>query len=377
MNAGSAQPAPRQGSQARTRAGLRLSPARVRDTVTGWLFIAPAVLLLLVFLVIPILLAAWVSVSNWTGIGSPLGSTVHSVGFANYAALLTENGLSRQNLGESLRNNLYYVIFVVPTQTALSLILALAVTRKRLVGHSFFRTAFYFPSVTSSVAISIVFLFLFSGSGVINSLLLAIGIHGPNWFTTPQGIIHLLLGAFGLHSGPGILANHGFLGVSFWDWLAGPSVAMVAIICLAIWTTSGTFMLMFMPALLSLSGEVDEAASIDGANSWQRFWLIKLPLLRPTLIMVLTLGMIGTWQVFDQIFLISQGNPLGTTLTPAYLAYSTSFGNQEWGQGAAIAFILFFIIIGMTLLQRLILRNDPLAPTRQRHHRRSPAGLAG
>ena len=94
---------------------------------------------------------------------------------------------------------------------------------------------------------------------------------------------------------------------------------------------------------------------MDGANGWQQFRKVTLPMLRPTLFLVLTLGLISTWQVFDQIYLITQGNPAGTTLTPAFLSYLTSFGNQQWGQGAAIAFILFAIIVVLTIVQRMII----------------------
>jgi multiple sugar transport system permease protein len=153
------------------------------------------------------------------------------------------------------------------------------------------------------------------------------------------------------------LANHGFLGLAWWDWLAGPSVAMISLITLAIWTTSGTFMLIFLPAIYAIPAELEEAAIVDGATGWQRLWRVTLPQLRPTLFLVLTLGLIATWQVFDQVYLISQGNPAGTTLTPAFLAYLESFGNQQWGQGAAIAFILFAIIVVLTIAQRLILRD--------------------
>jgi multiple sugar transport system permease protein len=347
------------GSVAGRRAANHPRPGMARrELVGGWLFCAPAIILLVLFLVLPIALAAWVSISNWDGIGSPLGNGVHSVGTANYRALLTQPGLPQQQLGESLRNNLYYVALVVPLQTALSLLLAVVVSRRRLFGRSFFRTAFYFPSVTSSVAISIIFIFLFTGGGVVNALLGTIGVNGPNWFADPNGVVHLLVHGLGGGDGPGLLRHHGLLGVSWWDWLAGPSVAMVTLIVLAVWTTSGTFMLIFLPALYNISGEMEEAAMIDGANAWQRFWRITLPNLKPTLFLVLTLGLIGTWQLFDQVYLISQGNPGGTTLTPAYLAYNVSFGDGQWGQGAAIAFILFFIIIVFTLLQRLTLRGS-------------------
>ncbi len=107
-------------------------------------------------------------------------------------------------------------------------------------------------------------------------------------------------------------------------------------------------MLLFLPALYDISADIEEAAIVDGASAWTRFRRITLPLLRPVLFLVLTLGLIGTWQVFDQVFLITQGNPAGTTLTPAYLAYQVSFGNEQWGQGAAIAFILFAIIVVFT-----------------------------
>jgi multiple sugar transport system permease protein len=331
--------------------------ARRREAAAGWLFSAPALVLLIVFLAVPIGMAAWVSVSDWGGIGSPLSASVHAVGLTNYRALLTEPGLPQQNLALSLRDNLYYVLLVVPLQTGLALFLAIVVSRRALRGRGFFRTAFYFPSVTSSVAISIVFLFLFANGGVVNGLLSYIGVRGPNWFSDPSGVLHLILQAAGVSRPPHLLAAHGLLGMSWWGWLAGPSLAMLTLIALAVWTTAGIFMLLFLPALYNIAGDIEEAALVDGAGAWTRFRRITLPLLRPVLFLVLTLGLIGTWQVFDQVFLITQGNPAGTTLTPAYLAYQVSFGNEQWGQGAAIAFILFAIILAFTVLQRLLVRE--------------------
>lgn len=366
-------------SSSRQKTGnLRSRPgAGWREQLTGWLFCLPAIVLLLLFLVIPIGLAAWVSFSNWGGIGSPLSSGVRWIGLANYKELLTEPGLAQQDLGESVRNNFYYVLLVVPIQTILALVLAVVVSRKRLIGRGFFRTAYYFPSVTSSVAIAIVFQFLFSGTGTINTVLSYIGIHGPNWFNDPNGVIQNVLAAVGVKNGPALLTQHGLLGMSWWNWLAGPSIAMCALIFLAIWTTSGTFMLIFLPALYNISAEVDEASEVDGASAWQRFWRITVPLVRPTMFLVLTLGMIGTWQAFDSVFLISQGNPAGTTLTPAYLAYETSFGNQQWGQGAAIAFLLFGLIVVLILLQRWLLgRRDRVHDRRIRRADRRRAAAA-
>jgi multiple sugar transport system permease protein len=330
---------------------------RGHEAAAGWLFTAPAVLMIVLFLVVPIVMAGWVSLSDWSGIGNPFGGGAHYVGAQNYSSLLTQPGLPREQFVQSLTNNAYYVLLVVPLQTILALFLAVAVNRRRLAGRGFFRTAYYFPTVTSTVAISILFLFLFNGSGVINTLLNDVGANGPTWFADPNGLIHLLLGAFGVHNPPGALANHGLLGQSWWDWLSGPSIAMTVLIILSVWTTSGTFMLIFLAALQNIPAEVEEAAIMDGTNGWQRLRRVTLPMLRPTLFLVLTLGLIACWQVFDQVYIMSQGNPAGTTLTPAYLSYQTSFGNQQWGQGAAISFLLFAIIVVLTLVQRFVLRE--------------------
>jgi multiple sugar transport system permease protein len=207
------------------------------------------------------------------------------------------------------------------------------------------------------VAISVVFLFIFANSGAVNALLGAVGIDGPVWFDDSRGLIHILLGAVGVDRPPAALADHSVLGLAWWDWLSGPSVAMCAIIALVVWTTSGTFMLMFLAALQNVPQQVEEASLIDGANRWQRLRYVTLPMIKPTVFLVLTLGLISTWHVFDQIYVMSQGNPAKTTLTPAFLSYRTAFRDFEYGRGAAISFVLFLIIVVMTLLQRWILRE--------------------
>ncbi|MGG7464538.1 carbohydrate ABC transporter permease [Plantibacter sp. YIM 135347] len=343
------------------RGGLRRG-----ETAAGWLFTAPVLIIIGLFLVVPVLMALWVSVSDWGGRGSPFASGVNFVGTRNYQAILSGGGLAEQDFGTSLRNNAWYVLLVVPIQTAVSLFLAVLVNRQILKGRGFFRTAFYFPSVTSSVAITVLWLFLFSASGAVNKVLSWFGVNGPNWFNDPDGIVHGFLGLFGVTSGPAALTGSGFLGITWWDWLAGPSVAMSAFIIMAVFTTSGTFMLLFIAALQNLGGDIQEAAMMDGANGWQRFWKVTLPQLRPTLFTVLTLGLIGCWQVFDQIYTGTQGAPGKTTLTPAYLSYTSAFNNQAWGQGAAIAFILFVIIVLFTILQRWILRERAVSKRRMK-----------
>ena len=338
-----------------------------RQGVTGWLFVAPVLVILGVFLLLPILMALFVSFTKWNGQGSPFTSGVPLAGGSNYTRLFAVDGLTRDDFMTSIRNNLYYVLMVVPLQTVLSLFLALVVNGRLLRGKSFFRMAFYFPSVTSSVAISVVFLFMFSNSGAINALLRAFGIHGPAWFSDPRGLIQVILGGLGIvnpDAPPGALTGSHFLGLSTWDWISGPSVAMCAIIALVVWTTSGTLMLLFLAALQNLPVELEEAAMIDGASRWQRLRYVTLPQLKPALFLVITLGLIGSWQVFDQIYVMSQGNPANTTLTPAYLSYQTAFKDFNYGSGAAISFVLFLIIVVMALIQRWVMRDRDKPRTR-------------
>ncbi len=339
--------------------------ARAAETRSGWLFVSPVIIVLGLFLVAPIVIAFWVSVSDWNGRGSPLSSGVSFVGAENYRQLLTEDSLTRSDFATSLRNNFYYVLLVVPIQTVLALALALLLNQRRLKGLSFFRTAYYFPSVTSSVAIASVFLFLFAGGGSVNALLGIFGIDGPQWFADPRGVLHIALGWVGIGNGadgpgPVALTSHDFLGLSWWDWLAGPSVAMLTIIALVIWVSAGGYMLLFLAGLQNVSSDVYEAAAIDGATRWRTLRSITLPLLRPTLFTVLTLGLIGTWQVFDQVYIMSKGNPGKTTLTPAFLSYDQSINNGQWGSGTAMSFVLFGIIVVFTAIQSLVLRDrDP------------------
>lgn len=328
-----------------------------RENRAGWLFVAPALVLIALFLVVPAGLALYVSLLDWNGTYSPLTGRAPFVGLDNYRELLFEDGLIRHDFMISVRNTMYFVLLVVPSQTLVALLLAVVVNNRALRGRAFFRSVFYFPSITSSVAISVIFLFLFSGSGAVNALLEFVGIQGPNWFTDSRGVLHEALVLFGVDGPPRFLEEMTVGGLPLWDWLSGPSVAMMTIIALVVWTTSGTYMLIFLAALQNLPDNVHEAALVDGANWWQRFWKVTVPQLRPTIFLVATLGLIGTWQVFDQVYVMSQGDPAKTTLTPAFLSYQQSFAEGSFGVGAAIAFLLFLLIVGVTTLQRILLRD--------------------
>jgi multiple sugar transport system permease protein len=165
-----------------------------------------------------------------------------------------------------------------------------------------------------------------------------------------------------------------FLGISYWEWLSGPSIAMCVFIVMAVFTTSGTFMLLFLAALQSIDDSVNEAAALDGATEWRKFRYITVPMIRPMIFTVVTLGLIGTWQIFDQIYVGSQGSPSNTTLTPAFLSFNTSFNQNGWGVGAAIAFILFGIIVLFTILTRLTTRSPDYVPRRRRFGPTQPIG---
>jgi multiple sugar transport system permease protein len=355
----------RTGSEGRARGGIRDRQGR-----WGWLFVSPMVIVLGLFLLLPILMALWVSLLHWDGQSDPFTSAADFVGVRNYTDLFgSSGGLTHQLFMISLRNNLYYVLLVVPLQTVLALGLALAVNSRRLKHKGPLRTAFFFPSVTSSIAISTVFLFLFQGSGAVNALLKWVGITGPKWFTNAHGLVWSVLGALGLvdpNRPVPALAAHGVLGLSWWDWLAGPSVAMCTIIVLAVWTTSGTFMLMFLAALQDVPAELEEQARVDGANRRQSLRHVTLPALRPVIFLVVTLGLISTWQVFDAVYVMSQGAPGNTTLTPAYLSYTSGFQDSDYGHAAAIAFVLLAIILLMTTVQRALLRERGEQPSRIR-----------
>jgi len=318
----------------------------------GWLFSAPAFIGLLVFVAIPIVLTAWVSLRDWSGFVSPFATEY--IGFENYNDLLFQDGVHRTDFALSIRNNFYYVLFVVPMQTTIAFVLAVVLNNKFLKKKGFFRTSYYFPSITSSIAVTLIFLFLFQTQGAINAILPGDPI---NWFDNANGLFHNALGVIGIEDPPVWMIENEFMGVTYWQWIAGPSVAMFAIILLVTWTSIGTFMLIFLAGLQSIPESVEEAAKVDGASTFQTFWHIIIPLMRPTIFFVVTIGLIATWQVFDQIYATNFGGPQKTTLTPAFLTYFQSFTNSEAALGAAIAMLLLVVIMFSTFLQRRFIKS--------------------
>lgn len=332
---------------------------RRQDTIAGYAFVTPALLILLVFLVIPILFTVWMSFREWSGLTVPTDSTF--VGLRNYTNVLIEATTRQRDFFNALRNTTYYALGVVPLQTFLALLLANIANQAFLRFKGFFRTSFYFPSITSSVAISLIFLWIYQSGGLLNQFLAAVlpGFTPIVWMNDPSGLVHNFLRLFGItiRTVPPWFTTTSWLGLSPWEWLSGPSVTMFAIMMLNIWTTAGTFMLIFLAGLQDIPRPLYEAAHVDGASGWDTFWKITVPMLRPSIFFVVTLGLIGTYQVFDQVYMMTAGAPAGTTTSLAYLVYRAGFNDSQMGYASTYSILLFLIVFVVTLIQRRFIRE--------------------
>ncbi len=299
-----------------------MAPTRKRrlgEPLSALAFLAPFLAGLLLFRIWPLLHAFYLSFHSYDLFSEP-----KLVGLANYAYLLRQG-----DFWISLENTTLYTLVVVTSQTVLSFFLALVMDQK-LRGKSFFRTAFFLPSVTSSVAISLIFMFLFFRNGVLNQALA---------FTRLDSVLRWI----GLE--PPI------------DWLGDTRTALSAIMMQNIWSTSGYLMIVFLAGLQDIPESLYEAARVDGATGWQQIRHITVPSLRSTTFYVVTMGLIGCFQVFDQVYIMTEGGPLKSTLTTAYLVYKEAFGNFEMGYACAIAFVLAAVIFAFTLVQRRIMEE--------------------
>jgi multiple sugar transport system permease protein len=295
------------------KGGKRMSRLAMREALSAYGFLLPYLLVMTVFLLISTVVAFVLSFFYVDfGFTQPIW-----YGLNNYQHIwydLTHNG----DYLVSLLNVVKYTVGVVVLQTIVALALALLLNQK-VPGRGIFRTVYYLPALTSSVAISIIFLWLYKPlpEGGINYALSLVGIHGPNW-------------------------------------LGDPNTALPAIMLLNIWTTAPTFMLVYLAALQDIPETIYEAARIDGANAWQQITRITIPLLRPTTFVVTALGTIGAFQVFDQIFVMQgpDGGPLRSTLVPVVSIYNTAFKSSLMGLACAQAFVLFVVIFAFTFVQK-------------------------
>jgi multiple sugar transport system permease protein len=234
---------------------------------------------------------------------------------------------------KAIGNTLYYVAIWVPLTMALGLFLAVIVNQK-LRGQTFFRAAFYFPTLASSAAITVVWIFLLQPDGLFNSA-------------------REVLGLSPLFQALGYDPN--------FNWLGSSRTAMNSIIILNAWTTSGTVMLFYLTFLQTISREVYEAAAIDGAGPWQTFRRITFPLLRPAHFFVATLLVIGGFKLFDQAIIAGGrgGEPSNSLTTIVLFLYRSAITDSEFGYAAAVGLVLFVIIFSMTLVQRRVFGQEP------------------
>ena len=306
--------------------------------IAGYTFLAPYLIITLVFTVGVILFALYIAFHEYNIFSPP-----KFVGIDNFV-----RAFRTKDFGQSLVNVAWYALVVTVVQTILALLLAVLLNSK-IRGKQTFRTIFYTPSVTSSVVISMIFWWLYLRAGFLNYFLASfLGIFGIafqriDWLNDPRGLFQLIANLFG-----------GNIPSSQWA-LRGPSITMMAIMFQNIFTTIPTFMLMFLAALQDVPASLYEAAEIDGANGRQKFTRITVPLLRPVILLVVVLGTIGTLQIFDQVKILTAGGPLGTTLTPVYLIFREALGTQggiQMGYASAMAFILAVIIFAFTFIQR-------------------------
>jgi multiple sugar transport system permease protein len=281
------------------------SPLRRQETVAGYLFLLPNILGFLVFSSVPVFATFTISLLDWDLIRAP-----RFVGIDNYVKLLTDDAMFRRVLW----NTAYYVVGTVPAGVILSLLLALAMNTN-VRGIAIYRAIFFIPVISASVAVAVMWRWLYN---------------------TDFGLINLLLTSVGLKAVP---------------WLSSTAWAMPAVILMAIWKNLGYNMLIFLAGLQSIPAHLHEAAAIDGANSVQRFRHITLPLLAPTTFFVLVISMIGSFQVFDLAFVLTKGGPGDATNTIVMYIYNQAFQFFHMGYAASIAWVLFAIIFAITLLQ--------------------------
>jgi multiple sugar transport system permease protein len=304
--------------RASTGIGLR------SEALAGYAFVAVPMVLLFILNIGSILYALFISVFQWN-IRSGAGAFI---GIQNYQNVFKDPIFIR-----AIQNSLYYAVVWVPLTMAVGLFLAVLVNQK-LRGRTFFRAAFYFPAIASSAAVTVLWIFL----------------------AAPDGLFNGVRGALGLNP---IFQLFGY-GPNQ-NWVGDSHTALNSVILLNAWTTSGTFMLFYLASLQTIPGEVYEAAAIDGAGSWQMFWRITFPLLKPGHFFVATVAVIGALQLFDQARIAggTTGDPANALMTVVLYLYNLAFFKFDFDRAAAVGLILFAIIFTITLIQRRLFGSAP------------------
>lgn len=291
---------------------LNISNLRRKESRLAWLFSTPAIILLIVFLVIPFIWAIGMSFTNMRLIPNP-NVTTKFIGFQNYIRLFSDDVFLK-----GLLNNFYFVGVVVPIQTSFALGLAMLINQE-LKGMNVFRTIFFSPVVTSMTVVSIVWTLLYNPSeGLINAFIQAI--------------------SFG-RLGP-------------YNWLTNTKLVFPAIMLMSIWQGVGFQMVIFLAGLQEIPKSLYEAAEVDGANNWQKFWNITLPQLKNTTIFVVISTTILAFRLFDQVKVMTNGGPSNASMTTMLYAVEIGWGRLRIGYASAITVLFFIIVLFVSILQR-------------------------
>jgi len=280
----------------------RISRRVLRDNIDGWLFILPVVVSMLVFTAYPLYWSLVLSFREW----NPLGTDTF-VGLANYKALLHDRVFFT-----SLRHVIVYALYTIPAGLIWGIGVALALQNIRWRG--FFRALYFLPTITSSIAISVVWSLIFEPEwGFLNSVLKFFGIIGPNW-------------------------------------LGQTNTAMVSVAIVAVWMGTGYWMVIFLAGLLDIPSDYLDAAKVDGASGWQVFRYVTLPQLSPTIFYYITNALITVWTAFDIVYVMTRGGPANSTLMPAVHLYTVAWGQLQMGYASAIAWVMAVFIFLFTAL---------------------------
>lgn len=291
---------------------------RRKESIMAWVFSAPAILLLVIFLIVPFLMAIGLSFTDQRLIPNPNLPT-RFVGFRNFVRLVADEAFLR-----GLLNNFYFVAVVVPVQTSLALLLAILVNQK-LKGMNVFRTIYFSPVVTTMVVVAIIWTFLYNpGEGLINEFIQTI-----------------TFGALGPY-----------------DWLQNTRLVFPAIMLLSIWQGVGFQMVIYLAGLQEIPDSLYEAANVDGANRLQQFLNVTLPQLRNTTIFVVLATTILAFKLFTQVEVMTRGGPQNASMTTIVHAVHQGWGQLKVGYAAAISIVFFLIVLGISLLQRYFLREE-------------------
>ncbi len=290
--------------------GIRLSATGRKLDAVGYLFVAFFAIPFLVFNILPVFFGAYVAFTEWSIIGSP-----RWVGLENFREAFADEWV-----GVAFRNILLYGAIIVPGVTALGLVFALFVNQ-RYPFYALTRTLFFAPTVVSATVIGLVWVWLLD---------------------TRFGLINQYLG---------------YLGVSAVPWLTSTDWSLVGVSVASIWWDLGLAFVLFLAALQDIPRELTEAAIVDGASRFQRLRFVILPHLRPVLSMVVTLQLISTLRIFSQVYVMTNGGPAGSSSSPIHYIYSVAIVRTLFGYASAIAMMLFVVIVVLTILHRLVLRE--------------------